>query len=118
MSAALSGLTMLATLSGLEVRHAVGPPMLATLSGLTMLATLSGLEVEESHAVGPPDPSGAPPRSRSPPCCCDRSASSTPKCGGAACCDVPALNLSWLMMSIVSPRCLPDAVRRSGLLVE
>ena len=37
---------------GLEVGHAVGPPMSATLSCLTMLAALSGHEV--GHAVGPP----------------------------------------------------------------
>ena len=30
----------------------------------------------------------------------------------------PVLKLSWLKMSVVSPRCLLDAVRRSGLLVE
>ena len=29
----------------------------------------------------------------------------------------PALNLSWLMMSIVPQRCLLDAMRRSGLLL-
>ena len=52
MSAALSGLTVLGMLPGHEVSHAAGPPMLATLPGLTMLATLSGHEV--GHAAGPP----------------------------------------------------------------
>ena len=75
-------------LAGLEVGHATrGPPLSsASLSGLGIL--------DVGRAVGPNDPSGAPPRSRSPPCCCDRSASSTPKCGGAACCDRSASSTS------------------------